>query len=171
MWRWHNQKEIPTPKHGDHRMILSSVWHLLKIQNVTNVGSSIHIIKRKQAFYICENKDADSFAVTTKLVSAFVTFPYFQPLAIVCAYTARFVSDLFGNHIVGFLMTLLIFINVSLLLLFFFFNSVLRPFQNYFSSYETDQSVGGTKTGEPREKTPDTPASRTWLVSHVARAG
>ena len=27
------------------------------------------------------------------------------------------------------------------------------------------------KTGEPREKPPGTPASRTWLVSHVARAG
>ena len=53
----------------------------------------------------------------------------------------------------------------------FFFNSVLRPFQDYFSSYETRQSVGGAKTGEPREKPPDTPASRTWLVSHVARAG
>ena len=54
---------------------------------------------------------------------------------------------------------------------FFFFNSVLRPFQDYFSSYETGQSVGGAKTGEPREKPPDTPASRTWLVSHVARVG
>ena len=54
---------------------------------------------------------------------------------------------------------------------YFFLNSVLRPFQDYFSSYETGQSVGGTKTGEPREKPPDTPASRTWLVSHVARAG
>ena len=53
----------------------------------------------------------------------------------------------------------------------FFFNSVLRPFQDYFSSYETGQSVGWIKTGEPREKAPDTPASRTWLVSHVARAG
>ena len=53
----------------------------------------------------------------------------------------------------------------------FFFNSVLLPFQDYFSSYETGQSVGGAKTGEPREKLPDTPASRTWLVSHVARAG
>ena len=51
-----------------------------------------------------------------------------------------------------------------------FFNSVLRPFQDYFSSYETGQSVGGAKTGEPREKTPGTPA-RTWLVSHVAGAG
>ena len=42
-----------------------------------------------------------------------------------------------------------------------FLNSVLRPFQDYFSSYET---------APPREKPPDTPASRTWLVSHVARA-
>ena len=54
---------------------------------------------------------------------------------------------------------------------YFFFNSVLCPFQDYFSSYETGQSVGGAKTGEPREKPPGTPASRTWLVSHVARAG
>ena len=28
---------------------------------------------------------------------------------------------------------------------------MLRPFQDYFSSYETGQSVGGAKTGEPRE--------------------
>ena len=53
----------------------------------------------------------------------------------------------------------------------FFFNSVLRPFQDYFSSYEASQSVGGAKTGEPREKPLGTPASRTWLVPHVARAG
>ena len=52
-----------------------------------------------------------------------------------------------------------------------FFYSVLRPFQDYFSSYETGQSVGGAKTGVPREKTPYTSASRTWLVSHVASAG
>ena len=52
---------------------------------------------------------------------------------------------------------------------FFFLNPVLRPFQDYFSSYETGQSVGGAETGEPREKPPDTPASRTWLVSHVVR--
>ena len=39
------------------------------------------------------------------------------------------------------------------------------------SVYETGLSVGGAKTGEPREKPPGTPASRTWLVSHVARAG
>ena len=52
-----------------------------------------------------------------------------------------------------------------------FFYSVLRPFQDYFSSYETGQSVSGVKMGEPQEKPPGTPASRTWLVSHVARAG
>ena len=59
-------------------------------------------------------------------------------------------------------------------LLQLFFDSVLRPFQDYFSSYdsyETGQSVGGAKTGEPREKTSGTPASRTWLGSHVVRAG
>ena len=54
---------------------------------------------------------------------------------------------------------------------FFFFDLVLRPFQDYFSSFDTGQSVGGAKTGEPREKPPYTPASRTWLVSHMARAG
>ena len=59
----------------------------------------------------------------------------------------------------------------SAMLIDFFFNSFLRPFQDYSSSYETGQSVGGAKTGEPREKPPGTPASRTWLVSHVVRAG
>ena len=58
-----------------------------------------------------------------------------------------------------------------MLVLLFFFNSVLRPFQDYFSSYETGESVGGVKTGELQEKPPGTPASRTWLVSHVASAG
>ena len=48
--------------------------------------------------------------------------------------------------------------------------SVLRPFRDNFSSYETDQSVGGAKTGVRREKAPETPASRTWLVSHVPHA-
>ena len=66
----------------------------------------------------------------------------------------------------------LTWLNTALLLhLITFFYSVLRPFQDYFSSYETGQSVGGAKTGEPREKPPDIPACRTWLVSHVARAG
>ena len=38
----------------------------------------------KPTICICENKDAD------------------QLLALFCACTGRFVSDLFGNHIVGF---------------------------------------------------------------------
>ena len=42
--------------------------------------------------------------------------------------------------------------------LFFFFDSVLRPFQDYYSSYETGQSEGWAKTGEPREK-------NTWHTS------
>ena len=36
--------------------------------------------------------------------------------------------------------------------IFFFFNAVLHPFQDYFSSYETGQSVGGAKIGEHGEK-------------------
>ena len=74
----------------------------------------------------------------------------------------RYVYNTVSIHIIPFF---------SVDFLFIFFNSVLRPFQDYFSSYETGQSVGGAKTREPREKPPDTPASRTWLVSHVARAG
>ena len=35
--------------------------------------------------------------------------------------------------------------------IFFFFNSVLRPFQDYFSSYETGQSVGGRKRENPEK--------------------
>ena len=36
--------------------------------------------------------------------------------------------------------------------IFLFFDSVLHPFQDYFTSYEMGQSVGGVKTGEHREK-------------------
>ena len=34
----------------------------------------------------------------------------------------------------------------------YFFNSVLRPFQDYFSSYETGQAVGGRKREIPEKK-------------------
>ena len=47
----------------------------------------------------------------------------------------------------------------------------LTSLSRLFQLIETGQSVGGAKTGEPREKPPDTPAIRAWLVSHVARAG
>ena len=54
---------------------------------------------------------------------------------------------------------------------FYFIHVCLRPFHDYFSSYETDQSVGGRKReNSESEKPPGTPASRTWFVSHVARA-
>ena len=43
---------------------------------------------------------------------------------------------------------------------YFFFYSVLRPFKDYFNSYETDKSVGGAKAVDLREKS-GTPTSRT----------
>ena len=47
----------------------------------------------------------------------------------------------------------------------YFFNSVLRPFQDYFSS----RARRWAKTGDSREK--NTWHTRSWLVSHVASAG
>ena len=35
----------------------------------------------------------------------------------------------------------------------FFFNSVLRPFEDYFTNIEVSQSVGAAKMGVPRRKT------------------
>ena len=43
----------------------------------------------------------------------------------------------------SFLCSVLFFIYLFLIFYFFFFNSVLHPFQDYFSSYEMGQSVGG----------------------------
>ena len=39
----------------------------------------------------------------------------------------------------------------SIMILFFYFDSVKRPFQDYFTHIETSQSVGGAKMGEPRK--------------------
>ena len=36
-------------------------------------------------------------------------------------------------------------------IIYIFFNSVLRPFQDYFTSYETGQSVGGRKRENPEK--------------------
>ena len=65
---------------------------------------------RKPAFCICENKTQISFAVTAKLISAFVFArqivqflfylnPKFQASShlVLCGCTARFMSDLVGN--------------------------------------------------------------------------
>ena len=41
----------------------------------------------------------------------------------------------------------------------FFLNSVLQSFQDYFSSYEMGQSVGGMKTGEQ-----ENPRKTTWHI-------
>ena len=49
---------------------------------------------------------------------------------------------------------------------FFFLNSVLRPFQDYFSSYETGQSVGGRKRENPENNHLAHPQAE-----HVASAG
>ena len=65
---------------------------------------------RKQIFCICENKGADqlrsNFEADQRLCMAtrIVQFLY-------CDRTARFVSDLFENHNVGFLMTWLIYMS------------------------------------------------------------
>ena len=44
----------------------------------------------------------------------------------------------------------------------FFLNLVLRPFQDYFSSYETGQSVGGRKRENPEKNTWHTRLSHMW---------
>ena len=53
---------------------------------------------------------------------------------------------------------------------FIFFYSVLRPFQAFsLISRRVNQKVG-RKPEYPGENSPDTPASRTWLVPHVNSA-
>ena len=51
----------------------------------------------------------------------------------------------------------------------YFFIQFNVPFK-IISLIETSQSIGG-RNGRTPGKPPDTPASRTWLVSHVASAG
>ena len=41
--------------------------------------------------------------------------------------------------------------NMIFYFIFFFFDSVLHPFQDYFSSYETGQLVGGRKRENPEK--------------------
>ena len=63
------------------------------------------LFMRKTAFFAyAKTKTQISFAVTAKLISAFVLrfidttiSLHFKPLAILCDCTARFVSDLVGN--------------------------------------------------------------------------
>ena len=63
---------------------------------------------------ICENKDADQlrgnreadqrlcFRYTDSTIPLLSRSKKFKSLTIFCACTGQFVSDLFGNHIVGF---------------------------------------------------------------------
>ena len=53
---------------------------------------------------------------------------------------------------------------------FFFFYSVLRPFQDYFSSYEMGQSVGGRKWENPEKNHLAHPQAGLGLP-HMASAG
>ena len=52
---------------------------------------------------------------------------------------------------------------------FFSFDLGLTAHQDYFTHYELSQSLGGAKTGDPREKTSDHPQAEHGL-SHVTRA-
>ena len=64
---------------------------------------------RKPTICLCENKGADQLRSNCNADQR-LSFRYtdstipllFEPLAIFCDCTARFASDLFGNHIVGF---------------------------------------------------------------------
>ena len=72
---------------------------------------------RKQTIYICENKGTvqlrsiSAFAFATRIVQFLFFFNLkFQAfLTFFCDCTARFVSDLIGTQIVGFLMHMLIY--------------------------------------------------------------
>ena len=77
---------------------------------------------RKPDFCQCENKGADQLCSNCKadqcLCFRYTDSPIphlsksknFQSVATFCACTARFVSDVFGNHIVDFLIMRLIFL-------------------------------------------------------------
>ena len=51
-----------------------------------------------------------------------------------------------------------------------FFIQFFVSFKIIFLSYRDESIRRWSESGIPREKPPDTPASRTWLVSHVTRA-
>ena len=70
----------------------------------------ITCIMQKPTFHICKNKGKDQLRSNLKADQHLCfchtdsTIPLLsKPLVISCACTAWFVSDLFGNHIVGFL--------------------------------------------------------------------
>ena len=94
------------------------------------------------------------------ILSARVIFLFFLlAVVVIFFYQPELSSHFFSRQLLFY-----IFMGKSYLLIFSVGSccySVLHPFQDYFSSYETGQSAGGAKTGEPREKIPGTPTSRT----------
>ena len=73
---------------------------------------TICICETKGADQLCSNCEADQrlcFCYNTDSEFFYFLNQSFQPLNIFFACTAQFVSDLFGNRIVGFLMRRLIF--------------------------------------------------------------
>ena len=57
-------------------------------------------------------------------------------------------------------------LNFQFVLLFIYFYLGFTACQDYFTHFEPSQSVGGAKTGDPREKTPDHPQAELGL-SHM----
>ena len=69
---------------------------------------------RKPTIFIGENKDADQFRSNLEADPLHALYiRKFKLLAVFFSCTDRFVWDLFGNHIVGFLMRRLIFFKMK----------------------------------------------------------
>ena len=69
--------------------------------------------ENKNADQLRGNREADQclcFHYSDSTISLLLKFGNFELLALFCACTGRFVSDLFGNHIVGFPTRRLIYI-------------------------------------------------------------
>ena len=83
------------------------IEHLGLLENLTLLKLS-HVME-KPTFRICKNKDTDLRLCFHYMDSTILLFPKskIQPLTIFSEYTVWFVSDLFGNHIVGFLISFL----------------------------------------------------------------
>ena len=96
--------------------VIFSIKNKLFSQFLSMFQHKMSHIMRKPTICICENKGADqlisAFVFPTRIVQLDSTISLLSKskihLSIFCSCTARFVSDLFGNHIVGFLMTWLI---------------------------------------------------------------
>ena len=64
------------------------------------------------------------------------------------------------------LLVLLLLLSIARSDKFYFFYLGFKVRQDYITYFEPSQSVGGTKTGDPREKVPDHPQAELGL-SHM----